>query len=131
MAKLSSVRVDQQKATQGIWVDYEQGIRLLIGRSRNPNYDKFLQDKMSASAKSANGKVSYSEEEIEELVLEGMARHVLLGWENVEDEGPYTPERGIELFKNPEFADFYLFVKMISNNTERFRVQAVEVVAKN
>jgi len=103
--KLSSLKAKQDQ----VWVDEQDGLRLLIGRFNSPLYKKCLKEFAGTKAKQfAQGRVS--EDEAKDYLYKVAAHSLVLGWENMQDEDgsdlDYSPEIAIECFKDvPEFYD--------------------------
>lgn len=134
MAKLSALRTDPTKEISGVWVDYDDGIKLLIARLNNPNYEKFITDRQNPNIGKYRVR-KQSNAEIETLVMEAVAHTVLLGWQNVDDdEGKplaFSPKAALGYFKDPSYRDFYKFVLFTANSQEQYMAESKEQAAGN
>lgn len=134
MAKLSSLRIDAGKDLEGVWTSYAVGIELKIARLGNPNYRAYMR-KIGRPHKAQLRHGLMDDDKLEMLSKEALAHTVLLDWRNVEDDNgtpiQYTPERGLELFEDPEYADLYSFVVDFANTAENYRNQEMQEAVKN
>ena len=75
------------------------------------------------------------QEEIVPLQKMAAARFLLLDWENVEDDNgdaiDYTPEVGLDIFNDPAFDDFWLFVISSATEAEQFKADVRNESEKN
>ena len=135
MAKLSAIRADVTKETEGIWFEYEVGIRLLIARAGNPRFSKVLSKLSQPHLKNIRSKSFDSSDILEEITKRAVAEAILLGWENIEDDKgktvKYSAEQAYEFFIDPSLHDFYQFVTICSADREEFRLELEVDAAKN
>lgn len=129
MAKLSSIKSDPSKAEGGVWVDYEAGIRLKVARMGNAAFEAFVRSKQRPKIRGFRaGKIS--DAEADALTREAVARHVLVGWEHIEDDKgnaiPYSPEKSIEFLADPALADLYQFVVLQASDAAAYKAEAEE-----
>ena len=124
--KFSNFVMDPSKETQGVWVEAGAGLRLKIARATNRAYrDELVKlTKPHAAAIRTN---SLNIELAEKLTREAAAKHIIHGWENLEDDNgnliPFSHEKAAELFeKSP---DFLKLVLEYSNDAELFRESGV------
>ncbi len=130
--KLSDLQTDVKKETEGVWFEAGKGLRLLIARMNNPNHE--------AEARKL-GKPYFHQlragtmdmKVIEDLQKQSIAKTVLLGWENLEDDAnqqiPYSPETALKLIR--EVPDFYRLVVEFSNDAASYRATIQADAAKN
>ena len=134
MAKLSSLRIDSGKDVEGVWTKYAAGIKLKIARLGNPNYRAYMR-KIGRPHKAQMRHGLMDDDLIETLSKEALAHTVLLDWDNVEDDNgapiQYTPEKGLAVLEDPEYADLYSFVVDFANSAENYRSQAIQSAVKN
>ena len=125
MAKLSIFRSNKEAELNGTWTQIGHGMELLIARIGNKNYQQFLQKHGKALRPALKHGISSAQtsEELETLVRKAVAKHVLLGWKNVEDEDgnplQYSPELAEKLFI--DMPDFYKIVVELADGAELFR----------
>ena len=79
---IASLRTDKTKDVEGVWCDHEDGLRLLIARANNPNA-KAYRNKLMKKHKRAVQKIDMNV--LEDINHQITAKHVLLGWENLQD----------------------------------------------
>lgn len=102
MVKLNEIRVDTDAAQAGVWIDWLYGIRLQVASASGPKYDAAYHRKVLPALLRLPSKKRT--EAALDLSLEVVARHCLVGWENIEDDEtgepiPYSPAKAVELCK--------------------------------
>ena len=129
MAKLSSVKIDPDLETKGVWVAFEGDMKFLIARAGNPAFQERMR-KLREPIIDALRRRSADPEKVEAMIQDAVAHHVLLDWENVtDDEGKpihYTPEVGIATFANPGYRDVYRFVMEVANDGALYRQRVTD-----
>ena len=124
MARISSLKSDHKKETEGVWVEWEHGVSLLVARLNNPGFQAFVRKATKERTKDIRSG-SFSDGEMERVSIEAMGHHVLLGWKNIEsDDGEpleWTAERAVELLSDPDLRDLYQFVLTQANERELYR----------
>jgi len=128
MAELNSIRIDQKKCNNGIWVDYEGDIKLLIARKPNPQYQDYLHELISNHP----GEISKGNDK--DITMQAVAKHILLGWKNLSDDGKpikYSPKKALELLRDPSLRDLYEFILISAHDREAYRLEATVKQAKN
>lgn len=112
MVKLSHTEPDDDRAQAGVRVHYRDGIWLRIAHIGNAAYRRAQFDAFRPHRRRMRaGEMPL--EEIAKIETRLIAEHVLVGWENVDDEAgkpqPYTVDAGVEaLTKFPRLRDFVL-----------------------
>jgi len=108
---ISKFKTNQTKELEGVWIDGPEGLQLRIARNNNPALRKFL---------IKHGK---QRDDLTEALRKGVARYVLLGWKNLQDEEGkdvvYSSETAEQLFK--DFPDFFDMVLAYSNDVDYFK----------
>lgn len=123
MADIGRVKTDTKKEVEGIWVDFAEGIRLLIARAGNYKYEQLLSSLTEPHLKKIRAGL-YDQEKYDKLVKRARSETILLDWENIEEDGqtvPYSPQKALEWFLDPELKDFYNFVVMKSQDVDSYR----------
>ncbi len=125
MAKLGALRNDTKRENEGVWVDYESGIRFLVARMGNPAYSKRLEELGKPHLRAARSG-SLTNEVALKITKRAMAETILLAWEGVEDDKgkamAYTPELGLEIFNDEAYRDIYEFVRDEASERENYRL---------
>ena len=134
MANINKIKTDLQKETQGVWIDFEAGIRLKIARARNPAYNELMR-KLTEPHRKTIREGGAELELLENLQRQVRAKTILLDWKNIEDETgktiKYSSEQALEFFHDPELRDFYTFVILESENMANFKKELVKDSEKN
>lgn len=129
---LASLKVDEQKAKDGIWFDYLGGSRLLIAKSGSVAYSKWLSNFMKENETLIKSGTEEGDKKAEEGVVEAVARFELIGWEGIADEEghdlPYSVEKAKEYLAIEEVFEF---VRQKSTNRELWRVSSTKQLGKN
>lgn len=123
---------DASLVTDGVWVDFFGGSRLLVASTDSPKYKAHL----SRLAQKNKVRLDSTNEEtvglVQKITCESLAKHVLLGWEGIaEKDGspvPYSKEKAFEyLMGSTKLRDF---VQSESDRTSNFQVIEAEEVGK-
>ena len=127
MAKISEIMSDMDKVENGVWEKYSAGIELLIANINNTKYRKAR----SRLLKPHMRRLKFiSADEILDLIKPAAAKHLLIGWKNIEDEKgnpiPYSPEKALEFFNDPKLVDLYNFVLEIAGENTAFAQELKE-----
>jgi len=134
MAKITEIRTDMEKAENGVLVDYAAGIKLRIASINGAKYKKHRSRLLKPHLRQVRTK-KLSADEVLEIIKPAVANHVLVGWENLEDEAgneiPYTPEKALEFLKDPTLSDLYNFVLEIAGENEVYRHELTEEAEGN
>jgi len=134
VARIDAVRADLDKESKGVWVPYELGIELKVARLGNPGYQESLV-KLTDARKALMGSIELSQDQRMDVQKEAVARTVLMDWRGIEDDQgnpvPFSPDKALEWFRDPELWRLYTFVLMVGLEEERFRKTVLEAAAKN
>lgn len=134
MVKLGQIMVDPRASTGGRWFTFEENFRLLIARGNNPLAEKYRRQ-LLREAVEGRAKPILQPGEAEEINKKVMAKHVLLGWEGLDDDDgkplSFSPEKALEFFRDERFVDLYNFVLVVSHDRDNFRAQRIEDAAGN
>jgi len=133
MANIELLKIDRDKELQGIWVDYVLGIKLRIARARNSKYLEEIMILTEPYKKEL--RESEDVEKFEKILKQVRAKTILLDWQNIEDKDgnviPYSVEKALEFFNNPELRDFYNFVILTSEDADYYRKNLIKDSEKN
>jgi len=135
--KLSKFKVDPRLETEGIWVEVDSGLALRLARITAPAYEAFLRKKLRAVATGARGVRTMLQLESthneDAVVMEGIARFILLDWRGLlDDDGvaiPYSPENALAFFT--EYPDFYRLVVAHATDYEALHEAQIAADAGN
>ena len=134
MVSIESVKTDLSKEIEGVWVEYEGGISLKIARLNNPVHKEVV-EKLSAPHMKGFRAHTIPQETRDKISKKAVAETILLDWKNIDDADgnpiPYSREKALEFFENPELADFYDYVVIVSNQKENYRKQVLVDSEKN
>ncbi len=112
---------------EGVWVD-AGGLKLRIARMGNPKYNEYARQLGKPHAMQIRHGAGDAAKVLEDVIKKAMARHVLLGWENLEDDAgspiPYSEAKAMELLTG--FPDFYRMVLEFAQEAEHFKRQSRE-----
>jgi hypothetical protein len=121
--KFSSLKTDPNKETRGVWMNYGGGLKVLIARSNNAKFRDMV-NRLTRPHQVALKTGMVEPKVAEEIMRTSAAQHILLGWENLEDDDgnaiPYSPEKAKQLFD--EAPDFFSTVMELANSAALFKV---------
>lgn len=122
---LSELSTDPALSVEGTWIAYDdEGCRLKVARWGNPAFQDLLGEVLGAydmimeQSQLSRGKQA-------SLVAEVMARTILKGWENLEDEGValvYSIGEAERMLK--KYPDFMDMVVKLAKKVQLFRKKA-------
>lgn len=128
---IGTFKTNQQAEQEGVWVDAGEGLKLLIGRITNRKYIRLVQKLgMPHGRRLAAGRVD--PELLEGITTKAIAKHVLLDWKNLQEQGkdvPYSVETA-ERFLT-EMPDFKELVTSFASDRELFIKEQEEAAAGN
>jgi hypothetical protein len=134
MAKLSQIRSDLELESKGVWVTYSLDIEYLIGRQSTPAYKSYLR----ALSKPFRNRLQGSDPDetlLIGLINKALARHVFLGWRNLEQEDGkplvYSEKEALKILEAPEYHNTREFVLDVSNREDLFRAAITAEIEKN
>ena len=111
----------------GVWFHVDKtdptSARFLIARHNNHPFRLYLQGQLT------NRVDKPSDEEIDKIFITALSKHVLLGWENVTEDGvevEFSEERAFDLLSRPELRDFREWVAERSQDMNAYRLQKEE-----
>ena len=130
MGRLARSKEDVRHESEGVWVDYYDGIRIKVARTGNPKqiqtYDQMTK---KYQKKGFDKQPMLKRRAVNSAVL---ARTVLMDWSGVEDENgknlKYTIEEGEKTLNND--ISFYHFVSSESDDESVFRLERLESTGK-
>lgn len=115
---------DTAREEEGSWVDYAPGVSFLIARSNNKGYSRALTKKFERNKLTLETKGQAAEDLAENIIVEVMAQHILLGWKGEfnwkgKPVGEYSVERAKEMLN---VKDFRRWVVSKAEDFERFKL---------
>jgi len=123
--------VDKEAEISGVWHDMGDGVRVKIARIGNPQYQKEFQ-RISKPYRNSIRRRSLSDEVAERLLIDAMAKCIVLDWDGLEEDGvpiPYSVANAKRLLT--EYRDFRDNINDFANEMEGFRQEEVEEGEKN
>jgi hypothetical protein len=130
---LKMFALDQEKESEGIWVELGAGIRIRVARMDNPAYTKTL-SKALAPYRHALRANTMDDETFHAIMARVVGKTILVGWEGLDYKGealPYSAKHAEMLLLDPQLKPFYERVLRIANDQEAYRLQQEEEAAKN
>ena len=116
----------------GVWVDAGGGLRLRLCRAKNARFKELAMKVMKPHMRMLQaGKLSVKE--IEDLDKRVVAKTIIRGWQNMQDEDgndiPYSQTKALELLR--EHPEFYEYVQDLASDAATFHVEVEEATAEN
>ncbi len=132
MAKITEIKSDMDKVENGQWFNYALGIQLLIANIHNSKYRKMRSKLLKPHQRRLK---SMSGDEVLEILKPTVAKHLLIGWKNIEDELgqeiPYSSEKALEFFNDPSLIDLFTFVIDTAGENASYAIEQQEEEVKN
>lgn len=130
--ELKRFKTDKKKETEGTWVNAGEGLQLLVARLTNKQYQEHVRRLGKPHARQIRAN-NLSIDIINEITRKAVAKHVLLGWKNLQDDDgsniEYTQQKALELLE--QYADFYDMVLEFAQDVENFQTGEEEDAEKN
>jgi len=131
--KLSDMQRDMNSVENGTWINGAYGnLNLKIASTDKKEYVEMLRKLMKPYSRNNAWKQIDDSKFENEIQNKCIAKHILLGWENLEDENgpvPYSEAKAYELLCNPEYREFRDLVVALAQEEEVFRKEAREELA--
>ena len=112
------------------WFPFMEDWELLIASSSCPSFKKACRDVFKSRRTQLT---QMSDEEKEALIVKASAAHLLKDWRGAEGPDgepiPYTVERGVEIFRDPEYHHVYEFVLSTAGDWQQY-LKALEEEAE-
>ncbi len=117
---------DRDLEKNGTWLVYDDDTRFLVARKTNSAYKAFISKAYRENERLLTTKTNFkqADEKADNFMLEGVARHILLGWEGVTNKGlpvAYSPEKAMEVLE--EHDDLRAMIEEFSESRENFIVE--------
>jgi hypothetical protein len=130
--KLSKLKVDAKKETDGVWVEVGEGLELLIAGADNPEYRKYRDKLVKPFIRRVRTNLM-SAEDTEDITRRAMARYVLLGWRGLEDDDgnpiQYSEKKALEILR--ESRELFNIVADFASDRALFRAEVEGESEKN
>lgn len=126
---INSMKTDRNAENDGVWIDYEGGLRLKIARLNSEKHQQAMIAKQREFRKRRRlgNTTEISAEALRRLTCESMADNILLDWENMVEGGKaieYSRAEAIRLLH--DVPEFYRLVEDEATNVENFRAEIEE-----
>lgn len=122
--KLSRIKTNLTKATDGVWHDGGDGLKLLVAMEGNSKSTEFARRLAKPFQKSINNG-TIAREDIEDMNCKVLANTILLGWQNLQnDDGTpmeYSVEKAEEILRAPEYGEFMKMIVGMSREMALYR----------
>lgn len=128
---LEDFDVNDALSVEGTWVPISKDARLRIARMNNEKYREFVKKKLKPY-RSAMRAGTLDDELMTEIVVQGMARHILLDWEGMKEKGvltPYSIDTAERWLRSKE--PFRELVASLSTDQQLFQEADLEEASKN
>jgi hypothetical protein len=123
---------DTKKEQDGVWIDLGDGGSMKIARMGNPDYIKEFQ-RITKPHRQAIRRGTLSEEVSQDLLVQAMAKHILLDWKGLKyNDGTdivYSVEEAKKMLSS--LKDFRDYVTEMANSAENFKEEVDQETEKN
>ncbi len=112
-----------QAESEGVWEPYSGEVEFLIARSHNKAFDRMITMLVKKNQKLLDSKTEAAQLKSEELMVETMAKTILLGWKgNFNFQGQPMGEYSVEKAKKLlAIKDFRMWVSNVADDHARFK----------
>ena len=131
MAKLSQLKTDKKKEIEGVLIDYDLDVKLLVASVNNPKYKEHRTELLRPYMQAIrSGK---DDVDVVEHIKPAIARHLLIGWQNITDDKgrtiEYSEKAALELLN--ELPDMVNLILAAASNKDQYRLQVQKESEKN
>jgi len=131
MAKLREFKADLTKEAEGIWNTYTgTDVECLIARVGNPEFQRARRRALKDAKVKAAASGQLTEAQSKDAMAPTVARFILLGWKNIEDDDgnaiEYSVDAAVKLLRDPEFHDWYDWILTTANDGMLYRHDEVD-----
>jgi len=130
--KLTKFKQNLVKAEDGATIDMGDGLKVTVARIGSKRYQDVIK-KLTAPYQRQIRNKTLGDDVYEDLLDKALVDGALIKWEGLEDDNgvniPFSREKALELFKNPEYKDFKEAISDLANEQEVFRQAEVETTA--
>jgi len=122
---------NKTKEQEGIWSDFGDGLKIKIARSGNPEYQKLFQ-KLAKPYQKAIRRGNLNNEIAEKLLVEAMAKAIVLGWEGLfegKKEIKYSEKEALRILT--EYKDLRDQINEVAGDMESYKAESDEEAEKN
>jgi len=121
---ITNMATDRKAENEGVWHDYDGGLRLKIARLNNDHHQQYMLEKRRKvqQEQRLGAGVEISSDRLRELTIDSMAKHILVGWECMVEAGktiPYNQTEAVRLLT--KYPEFYRLVEDEAMAIENFR----------
>ncbi len=122
---LASMEVDPNVELVGIWFDMPGStLRFKVAHGENENYQDYLQQLIRPHLSLVQSNTREGYRFLRKTEAKSKAKHVLVDWEGMTDEGgktiPYSAEKSLELLWNRKYRKIRRFVDNCSTDESAF-----------
>lgn len=124
-------KTEENLELNGVWRSLGDKLRVLVARWNNTNHKRTMEILMKPYQHMRGGQ-GMTEDVAEELLIKGMAKSILLGWENMEEDGvpvPYSLKEALRVLT--EYKDLRGAVQGIAMSMEAYQKANDEETEKN
>lgn len=122
---------DETKELEGVWVELSDDAKILVARAGNKKYNKSLAQQYEKNKRLLDLKNDAAETLSNTIMIDVMARSLLLGWQGIKFKGedlPYSVDNAKLLLSVKDFRDL---VSKHASDAEAYRLAQQEEAAKN
>ncbi len=120
--EINNLKTNKDMETEGVWIDEEGGLRLKIARLNNPNYKRAIARGSKPYRKQiANGAIDKIGDKMEEVVRKAYAKHILLDWKNLVEDGIELEYSEAEAYRLLGIQEFFEIVESHAQDAELYR----------
>lgn len=122
MTDLTNLRTDPARESRGVRRFWRDGIHLVIGSLGNPAYDRDRRECIRRAGDVLR-ELDPTSPEVLDVVAPAIARHILLGWDGITENGaplPYSVAKATELLTDPGLRHLRAFVLQAADDVNAY-----------
>ena len=124
-------KTDSEMEVNGVWRSLGDSMKVLVARWNNTNHKRTMEILMKPY-QHIRASQSMTEDVAEEILIKGMAKAILIGWEGMEEDGvpvSYSHKECLRVLS--EYKDFRAAVQGIAMSMEAYQKTEDEETEKN
>lgn len=123
---------DKKKEVSGVELEIGKDMYVTVARMRTPAYGRAVSAASQAKRFILSRKDAAAEEAATKIIVDAMAKHILLGWrgilDNADKEIPYSEAKARELLMAQDFREG---ITALADDMENFKAKADDSDVKN
>lgn len=124
-------RTSDALETDGVWFDLDDTTKVKVARQGNKGYAKLVTREFEKNKRILDAKNDAADAKGEAIMIDVMARTILLDWEGVEWEGAPLPYSLDNAKKVLALKDFRMVISAFAQDVEAYRTESDKAAVGN